>query len=120
LSDKETRDVVATLTRTFETLSKGIIYEHQAESPRLQAIINWVADVLSQRDKIEQAPRVSDADVLGMLQTVSTALQDHRDQADRGSSYLDTAERVFRAGASEVPSIELPGGPPTGGLIVEP
>lgn len=120
LSDRETLEVVSTLARTFETLSKGIIYEHQTESPRLQAMINWLGNVLDRRAEISQAPRSSDNEVLAMLQILSGAVQSHREQSASARSYLDVAERVFRAGLSHAPSIEIREDKPPSGLIVEP
>ncbi len=118
LSDSMTLEILTTLVRTFETLSKGIIYEHQTESPQLQAMISWLGNVLSKRSEIPQVPAAGDAEVLAMLKTISAAVQAHRDDSSGNRNYLDTAERVFRAGLSKAPAIELPGEKPTGGLIV--
>lgn len=120
LSDQLMLEVIKTLTQTFETLSKGIIYEHQTESPQLQAMINWVGSILQKRNEISQVPSASDAELLAMLQTISRAVEAHRETSPGARNYLDTAERVFRAGLSEAPTIELPGDKPAGGLIVEP
>lgn len=118
LSDSMTLEVLTTLARTFETLSKGIIYEHQTKSPQLQTMINWMRDVLGKRAEIPEVPAASDAEVLATLKTISAAVQAHRESSSGDRKYLDTAERVFRAGLSEAPSIELPGEKPPGGLIV--
>jgi hypothetical protein len=121
LSDPLTLELIKTLTRTYETLSKGIIYEHQTESPQLQAMINWMGNILQKRNEIPQVPSSSDADLLAMLQTIAGAVEAHRETSSSARNYLDIAESVFRAGLSEAPTIELPGDePPAGGLIVEP
>lgn len=118
LSDSLTLEVLTTLARTFETLSKGIIYEHQTESPQLQTMINWMRDVLGKRTEIPEVPAASDAEVLATLKSITAAVQAHRESSSGDRKYLDTAESVFRAGLSEAPSIELPGEKPAGGLIV--
>ncbi len=121
LTDHETRDVVSLLARTFDTLSKGIVYEHKSESPRLQAIIRWTRQILERRQEIPGTPGASDAEIKEMLETISSALQTYGEQAPGARSYLETAERVFRSGLAVAPPLDVPGeASPTGGLIIEP
>jgi hypothetical protein len=122
LTDQETQEVVALLSRTFATLSKGIVYEHKSESPRLQAVVRWTKQVLEKRQEIPGTPPATDSEIMEMLDTISSAVQTFRDQSATARSYLDTAERVFRSGLVNAPPLEVPGEepPPSGGLIVEP
>jgi hypothetical protein len=121
-SDEATLDIVSTLARTLETLSKGVVYEHKSESPHLQAVIRWVGTVLEKRKEIPTIPQASDTEILNMLQTMASAIQAHREEAMTVRSYLDTAGRVFRASLTHAPEIEVPGETEEGGggLIVEP
>lgn len=120
LTDPEVAEVVSTLSRTFDTLTKGIVYEHKSESPRLQAVIGWVGKMLEKRGEIPEVPRASDAEVLEMLQSVSAAVETFRQASPTTRSYLDTAARVFRTGLERAPTLEVPGETGTRGLIVEP
>jgi hypothetical protein len=120
LPDDELLEVVSTLTKTFETLSKGILYEHKSGDPKLQGLINWLGRGLTQRQEIEGFPKASDDDVKAVLSTVSAAIEAHQKQEPGGRSYLDIAERVFRTSLAQMPAVEIPGEGPGGRLIVEP
>jgi hypothetical protein len=119
-SDEATLDIVATLARTFATLSKGVVYEHKTESPHHQAVIRWMGRILDKRQEIPEIPRASDTEITSMLQTIEAAIRSHREEAQTARSYLDTAERVFRAGLAHAPTIEVPDETEEGqsGLIV--
>lgn len=119
LSDEAASDVVSTLARTFETFSKGIVYEHKSDSPHLQGVVRWVRTVLERRHEIPEIPRASDGEILKMLQTIASAIASHREE-ETVRRYLDTAERVFRASLARAPTIEVPGETEEsgGGLIV--
>jgi hypothetical protein len=122
-SDEATLDIVSTLARTLETLSKGVVYEHKSESPHLQAVIRWVGMILEKRKDIPEIPQASDTEIQNMLQTMTSAIQAHREDAKTVRSYLETAGRVFRASLTHAPAIEVPGETEEGaggGLIVEP
>jgi len=122
LTDQETHEVVSLLARTFNTLSKGIVYEHRSESPRLQVIIRWTRQILEKRQDIPGTPSASDSEIKEMLETISSALQTYAEQAAGARSYLDTAERVFRSGLAHAPPLDVPGeeAPQSGSLIIEP
>jgi hypothetical protein len=113
LSDREAEQVVAALARTYETLSKGIIYQHQVDSPRLQGVVDRMIRFLQERERF--VPPTSDDDVLASLRALETALSTHRAQAGSGRSYLDLAARTFK----EQPELELKEGV-SPRLIVQP
>jgi len=120
LSDADLAVVVSTLARTFDTLSKGVVYEHQSEDLRLQAVITRLGETLARRQELPGAPPSSDADVLAVLQTIQSAIETHQKQAESQKSYLDSAESVFRVALAKPPEPEAPGQPEGGRLIVEP
>jgi hypothetical protein len=120
LTDQDLAVVLSTLGRTFETLSKGVVYEHKSEDLRLQGVISSLGDALTRRQEIPGAPPSSDPDVLAVLQSIRSAVEAHQKQPENQKSYLDTAERIFRATLSKLPEPEIPGEAEGGGLIVEP
>ncbi len=120
LRDADLAAVVSTLARTFDTLSKGVVYEHKSEDLRLQAIITRLRETLARREELPGAPPSSDADVLTVLQTIQSAIETHQKQVENQKSYLDSAERVFRGALAKLPEAEAPGQPEGGRLIVEP
>ena len=120
LTDADLAIVVSTLARTFETLSKGVVYEHKSEDIRLQAVITQLGETLERRQELlPGTPPTSDTDVLAVLETIQSALDTHRKQAE-SQSYLDSAERVFRGSLAKLPEPEAPTEPEGGRLIVEP
>jgi len=123
LSDEELATVVSTLGRTYETLSKGVVYEHKSEDFRLQSIVTRLGEILTRRKEISGVPPASDADVFAVLASTQSAIEANKSAADgqeSKKSYLDVAERVFHAAIAEFPEPEIPGEPKAGGLIVEP
>ena len=120
LTDEDLALVLSTLGRTFETLSKGVVYQHKTEDLRLQGVIGRLGEALTRRQQIPGAPPSLDADVLAVLQSVRSAVEAHQKQPENQKSYLETAERIFWATLSELPEPEIPGGPEGGRLIVEP
>lgn len=120
LTDREALEVISTLAKTFETLSKGIVYEHASENPRLQAIVTRLGQAL--QDRKSWLPEASDRDVLEALERLSGGIKQFLDAGSGGSGrfvhkgYLDTAARLLRFGEAEPP---LPTAPETR-LIVEP
>ena len=120
LRDADLAAVVSTLARTFDTLSKGVVYEHKSEDLRLQAVITRLGETLVRREELPGAPPSSDSDVLAVLQTIQSAIETHQKQVESQKSYLDSAERVFRGALAKLPEAEARGQPKSGPLIVEP
>ncbi len=118
LTDEETLDVLSTLTRTYETLSKGIYYEHKSESSRSQTVIGWSGRVLEKRKEIEGSPPATDTEILAGLNKISSAVRTYREQNQWQQNYLDTAERVFRSGLAQVPEIKIPGETDKSNLLI--
>lgn len=113
LSDREAQQLTAALARTYGTLSKGLIYQHQVESPRLQAEVDRLAHLLRERERF--VPGTSDGEVLAALTALETALSTHLERTANPRSYLDIAGRTFK----EHPELELKEGE-SGRLIVQP
>ncbi len=124
LSDKDLLDVVNTLHRTFETFSKGIVYEHKTESPQLEMVTRKLKSLLDKRQEIPNGPRASDTEVTNMLQTIATAINAHQEQSSGDRSYLDMAGNIFKSSLSQISptgeSNEQEGEPDQNKLIIEP
>lgn len=120
IPDAELLEIVSTLSRTFETLSKGVVYEHQSQSPHLQSLIDRLGRILSGRDKIPGVPPASDAQLAAVLRAVAAAVHAHLDTSGDSRGYLDLAERVFRPGLEQLADLELPGESSAGPLIAPP
>ena len=120
LSDRELAMVAGTLGRTYQTLSKGIVYQHQSEDLKLQGVIARLGEVLAHRHEIPDVPSASDADVLAVLMNTQSAIETQKGGDDAQKSYIDIAERVFRASIAELPEPQTSGDAREGRLIVEP
>ena len=120
LTDSDLAVVVSTLARTFDTLSKGVVYEHKSEDLRLQAVVTRLGETLARRQELPGAPPSSDADVLAVLQSIQSAVETHQKHSENPKSYLDSAERVFRGALAKLPEPQTPSPPEGGRLIVEP
>jgi hypothetical protein len=122
LGDSELQDAVGTAVRTLETRAKGVIYDHAASSPRLQPMVEWLVRLVSVRNEVRGAPRVSDSDALHALRTLSSAVSEHLSGGGARESYLDSVARILSDIVSETPELALPEelDEPPGPLIVTP
>jgi len=121
-TDEQISEVIASSRKTLETRSKGIVYNHPASSPHIDAQVDWLVRMLTERSQFPSAPEASDDDVIAVLQAVGDAMSDHSRGPSAGTPYLDVAEEVFRASLEQAPEIKLPGEPdePPTDLIVPP
>lgn len=109
LTNGELVEVLETAAKTIETHSKGIVYTHQATSPHLQALADWLLKILMERQQIRGAPEVTDAEALEGLTTMRRAIEEHSaEHGDTKGGYLATAERVLESTLKDAPPLELP------------
>ena len=118
LRDIDVEHAVRALAETYETASRGIIYEHAAgvaSAERLSGAIRTLIEALQ-----EKGLRMSDADVAGALRRIEQGARDARDALPGGdAAYLDLLNRLHpadergREGAAGSLS-----GPEDSGLIV--
>jgi hypothetical protein len=126
LADDELASVLETASKTLETRGKGVLYSHQASSPHLQPLADWLVKVLSERGSIPGAPEATDAEVVAALNATLAAARDHAAEGSGRDRYLDLAARVLGEALRHGPRIELPEAlaplAPTsgGGLILPP
>lgn len=113
LDDALARQAVAALRKTFETRAKGLLYEHQAEDARAQAIVHELQGLFEAKD--EQGVKIAppDRDVLAALTALDASLEASL-REEGGSAFLDSAARIVGRVQG------APREPATKPLIVEP
>ncbi len=96
LRDIEVEHAVRALAETYETASRGIIYEHAAgvaSAERLGAAIRMLIETLQ-----EKGMRIGDADVAGALRRIEQGARDARAALPGGdTAYLDLLNRLHPA-----------------------
>jgi hypothetical protein len=92
LSDKEILEAVENVVKTHETLDRGIIYAHRSESPRVQAVIEAILQMVDtmKREFAEKRVRVTTGDWLSVLRLLNELVTMLSSDADE-QSYLRTA-----------------------------
>lgn len=92
LTDEEVLAGVENAIKTYETLDRGIIYEHTSESPRIQAVTRAILDEIERMKKTLQEQQRSDLiktrDFLTCLEFVKETLQFERTAAPDAQSWL--------------------------------
>lgn len=119
LSDPDIRQAAAALAQTFETASRGIVYEHSATSvggQQLAAELRAMVDTSR-----EQGARLPDGDLAIAFRRVEMAAREAGTAVGQpdgeGNAYISLLRRVFKA---PTPETEPPDGEDRtpGGLIV--
>ena len=118
LRDIDVEHAVRALAETYETASRGIIYEHAAgvaSAERLSALIRTLIETLR-----EKGMRLSDADVAAALRRIEDGARDARAALPGGdAAYLDLLKRLHpadgRTGERDADGLSGTGG---SGLIV--
>lgn len=102
VDDRTVREAAATLAKTYETASKGVIYEHQAAALPAERLLREVKPAL---DDPEAAggPEARERDMADVLRCVERAAAGAEAALGGGGrAYLDLADRIggLPAGAS--------------------
>ena len=118
LRDIDVEHAVRALAETYETASRGIIYEHAAgvaSAERLSAAIRTLIEALE-----EKGLRMSDADVAAALRRIEQGARDARDALPGGdAAYLDLLTRLHPAdGRVQDGAVDGLSGPEDSGLII--
>jgi len=114
LDDRLLLEAVRALRKTVETREKGILYEHQADDARAQALAHELAELFAAKDDEGRPHAPADRDLLAALARLEQAIEATHAEGESSQAFLDTATRL----AARL-------GPPPGtrarsGLIVEP
>jgi hypothetical protein len=87
LVDDDVAEAAGTLAKTLETASRGVIYDHTAQSPIAQGLI---ADLKTLLDQIrEQGGRVFDGETAITLRAIEQGARTVRTSPDERTAYLD-------------------------------
>ena len=90
------RDTAQALAATYETASKGIIYEHHPSSAPADRLSRELKPLLEGRDG--RSPVASEPDLVAVLRRVERAATEARAAFDGDRhAYLDLAGRLLRA-----------------------
>jgi len=92
LTDEEVLAGVENAIRTYETLERGIIYEHRSESPRVDAVTESLAKALERVEKelAERGTRIRTSDALACLRALAESIRALKDEREE-QAYLRVA-----------------------------
>jgi hypothetical protein len=94
LDDRMLLAAVAALRKTLETRSRGILYEHQAEDARAQAVIEDLKGLFESKDEQGRAVTPSDRDLLAVLAALEASVAGSVKEGAGATAFLDTATRI--------------------------
>lgn len=104
LDDRLLEQAVATLRKTVETRTKGLLYEHQADDVRAQRLVFELQGLFEAKDEEGQKTAPADSDLLAVLKAIEGCLADTRRETAEPTAFLDTALRLAgRFGAEPSP-----------------
>jgi hypothetical protein len=113
LDDALALSAASALRKTIETHAKGLLYEHQAEDARAQALVHELQELFQAKDEAGVTISPPDADVLAALAALEAGLSASLKE-DGGSAFLESAARIVgRVQGAPAISTKKP-------LIVEP
>ncbi len=98
--DRDVREALEPLARTYKSLESGVYYETMPQSPVAQLIIKQIQEMLQHlREKETQDSagimRTSDADVLGIVVFLLRMAIDRDNGRKRGRSFIDFLRQHF-------------------------
>ena len=96
VNDDVVRDTAQALAATYETASKGIIYEHRPSSLPAERLAHELKPLLEGKDG--RGPVASEPDLVDVLRRVERAATDAGKTLDGGThAYLDLVGRLMRS-----------------------
>jgi hypothetical protein len=113
LDDALALQAVRAMRQTVETRERGVLYEHQAEDARAQALVHELRALFEAKDGEGRSVSPADRDLLAALRGLEAALEASL-REEGGSLFLDSAARVVGRAQGTTPA------PPRRPLIVEP
>ena len=117
--DRDVKDALDSLVRTYRTLQSGLIAELRPDNILAARIYKTVQDTISDtRERLEQHQHtLRDADVLGVLAFLQRMEIQHNNGRPKGRAFIDFLRGFFPPGQDRAEPAEAEGG---GGLIVMP
>ena len=109
VDDRTVRDTAEALAKTYETASKGIIYEHQASSLPAERLLKELKPLLDDLQAVG-GPKADERDLVEVLRCVERAAAGAESAlGGGGGAYLDLVGRMVQS------SPPAGGGPESGG-----
>jgi hypothetical protein len=99
--DAEVADAATALAATLETASRGVIFEHQAETVNGQRLAGELRTVLQEAGK--GGGSRFEREAAAVLRAVAKAAAEPAGKPAGSRAYLELVTRVLREGAPEVP-----------------
>ena len=112
IDDRAVRESAEALAKTYETASKGIIYEHQASSPVAEHLSKELKPLLDD-PPAAGGPKAGERDLAAVLRCVERAAAGAEAALEGGGrAYLELAGRMAKPAAGGPKGREEPGGEP--------
>ena len=100
VNDDVVRDTAQALAATYDTASKGIIYEHRPASLPAAGLARELKPLLEGKDG--RSPVASERDLVDVLRCVERAATDARKTLDGGTrAYLDLVGRLMQSSSGD-------------------
>jgi hypothetical protein len=94
MDDRLLSEAVAALRRTIDTRVRGVLYDHQADDLRAQAILLELRALYEARDAEGRVSSPSDSDLLAALRALEAALADTLAERAGPAAFLESARRL--------------------------
>jgi Asp-tRNA(Asn)/Glu-tRNA(Gln) amidotransferase A subunit family amidase len=101
LVDADVADAAAALAATLETASRGVIYEHRAQSHPAQSLAAAMKALLEEIRK--QGAKVYDGEAAIALRAIEQGARTLRAPHESDAVYLELARRMLQVDATETP-----------------
>jgi hypothetical protein len=113
LTDEEALEGVRNALKTYETLDRGIIYEHASESPRVQAVsralLDAIEDVSKRLREHQQSSTITTRDFLACMEFLIEAIQFDRQSGKDMQAWLRHATLYQPYPEKETQRLIIPG-----------
>jgi hypothetical protein len=107
LIDEDVTQAMAALAATFETASRGVIYEHRAPSLSAERVVNGLKPLLTEAGQTGGTAFQRDAGVV-LRRIESAGRETTQDNPGHRRAFLDMLGRVIRQQESEAAASEPP------------
>jgi len=114
LLDDDVADAAGTLAATFETSTRGLIYEHTAQSPPAQALITEMNATVAQIR--EQGATLYDQEIAIALRAMEQGARSTRRSGEGDAVYLELMARLLQT--LQPPEAAEEAARPAGSLII--
>ena len=125
LVDADVERAAIALAQTYETASRGIVYEHAAGTAAAQRLALELKQLI-ETNRANGAPPLGSRHPAGILRRVEAGAHEARralDEGDNERAWLSMLRRVWKSagdGADRARDGDVAGGTPSGGLILPP